>query len=67
MTASREEDQQRTYGEGDNPVTDTPMVEMDRGGLKLGNKEGNGAQPYVPGWRYIFTDTILKNERERVD
>lgn len=37
---------------------------MSRG---AGNEEGDGSLPYVPGWRHIFADTQLENERERVE
>lgn len=39
-----------------------------RGGeARVSNEDGDRALPYVPGWRHIFTDTRVENERERVE
>lgn len=65
VTASGQNDGQKELGLGVGAVAATPVVVAEGDEAGAGSSEGDRPRPYMSGWRHIFNDTQLKNEKER--
>lgn len=65
--ASRREDGQGRSGLVVHATVTTSVVVVEGNETGASSSKGNETPPYVPGWKHIFANTWLENDKKRVE